>query len=65
MATPAGVVTEIIDVPNDGLYLFKILDEKTAAPDADQLATIKSDAFGNWYSGKKAAVTITRDLLAR
>jgi parvulin-like peptidyl-prolyl isomerase len=63
LATPAGSFSEIIDVPNDGLYLFKVLAEKTAVPDADQLKTIKSDAFGNWYAGKKAAVPITRDLL--
>jgi parvulin-like peptidyl-prolyl isomerase len=62
LATPVGSLTEIIDLEGDGLYLFKVLAEKTAVPDADQLATIKSDAFGNWYIGKKAAVTITRDL---
>ena len=55
--------TDVIDVPNDGLYLFKVNAERTAVPDKDQLATIKSDAFDNWYRGKKAAVTITRDLL--
>jgi parvulin-like peptidyl-prolyl isomerase len=63
LATPVGSYTEIIDLPNDGLYLFKILAEKTGPPDAAQLATIKANAFGNWYSGKKAGVTITRDLL--
>ena len=56
LATPVGGFTDVIDVPDDGLYLFKVLDEKTAAPDADQLATIKANAFGNWYTGKKAAV---------
>lgn len=63
LATPAGTITDVIDVPNDGLYIFKVTAEKTAEPDADQLKTIKSDAFGNWYAGKKAAATITRDLL--
>ncbi len=63
LATPAGSFSDVIDVPNDGLYLFKVVAEKTAAPDADQLKTIKSNAFGNWYAGKKAAATITRDLL--
>ena len=38
-------------------------DEKTAVPDADQLATIKSNAFAYWYNGKKGAAAITRDLL--
>lgn len=63
LATPVGSFSDVVDVPNDGLYLFKIVTEKTAAPDADQLATIKSDAFSNWYAGKKAAVPITRNLL--
>jgi parvulin-like peptidyl-prolyl isomerase len=63
LATPVGGFTDIIDLPTDGLYLFKVTAEKTAAPDADQLATIKSSAFTNWYAGKKAAVAITRDLL--
>ncbi|HUQ79170.1 MAG TPA: peptidylprolyl isomerase [Patescibacteria group bacterium] len=63
LATPKGSFTDVIDVKNEGLYLFKILDEKTAAPDADQLKTITSDAFGNWYVGRKAAATITRDVL--
>ena len=64
LATPAGSLTEIIDLADDGLYLFKVVAEKTAVPDAEQLKTIKSDAFSNWYSGKKAAVTITRDLFS-
>lgn len=63
LATPVGSITDVIDVKNDGLYLIKILNEKTAAPDADQLKTIESDAFGNWYVGKKSAATITRDVL--
>lgn len=64
MAAPVGGLSEIVDVPNQGLYLFKIKAEKTAPPDEDQLKTIKDSAFGNWYAGKKDAVTITRELLA-
>jgi parvulin-like peptidyl-prolyl isomerase len=63
LATPVGSFTDIIDLPSDGLYLFKVTAEKTGAPDADQLKTIKANAFTNWYAGKKAAVTITRNLL--
>ncbi len=63
LATPVGSFTDIIDLPSDGLYLFKVTAEKTAAPDAAQLKTIKANAFSNWYAGKKAAVTITRDIL--
>jgi parvulin-like peptidyl-prolyl isomerase len=64
LATPVGGLTDIIDLKDDGLYLFKVVNEKTAAPDADQLEAIKANAFGNWYAGKKAAATITRDLLS-
>jgi parvulin-like peptidyl-prolyl isomerase len=63
LATPVGSFTDVIDLTSDGLYLFKVTAEKTAAPDADQLKTIKANAFGNWYSGKKAGATITRNLL--
>lgn len=63
LATPKGSFSDVIDVADDGLYLFKVTDERTGAPDKDELATIKSDAFTNWYKGKKAAVAITRDLL--
>ena len=62
-ATPVNGLSEIVNVPNDGLYLFKVLEEKTAAPDKDQLATIKSSGFQHWYDGKKDAVKITRELL--
>ena len=62
-ATPVGSLTDIIDLPDDGLYLFKITADQTAVPDAVQLKTITSTAFTNWYAGKKAAVKITRDLL--
>ena len=62
-ATAVGSFTDVIAVPGDGLYLFKVTAENTAAPDADQLATIKANSFNNWYDGKKAAAKITRDLL--
>jgi parvulin-like peptidyl-prolyl isomerase len=63
LATPKGSYTPPIEVKDDGVYVFKVVDERTAAPDADMLKTIESDSFSNWYAGKKAAATITRDLL--
>ena len=62
-AAPVGGLTEIVDIKSDGLYLFTVLEEKTAEPDADQLKTIKASAFSNWYKAKKDAVTITRELV--
>ena len=65
LATPVGSFTDVIDIPGDGLYVFKINAEKTAVPDADQLKTIKDNAFSNWYAQKKQAAVITRDLLTQ
>ena len=62
MAAPVNGTTNVIDIPNDGLYLFKILEQKTATPDADQLKAIKANAFNNWYKQKKDAVSITRQM---
>ena len=61
-AAQVGGLTDVVDVPNDGLYLFRVLEEKTAAPDATQLTAIKQSAFSNWYTSKKDAVKITREL---
>jgi peptidyl-prolyl cis-trans isomerase C len=61
-AAPADGLSSVVDIPGDGLYLFKVLQEKTAVPDADQLATIKDSAFNHWYAAKKDTLTITREL---
>jgi parvulin-like peptidyl-prolyl isomerase len=63
LQTPKGQFTTVIDAKGDGLYLFKVTDERTQAPDEAEAATIKSQAFTYWYTGKKAEATITRDLL--
>jgi parvulin-like peptidyl-prolyl isomerase len=59
--TQVGSVSSVIAVPNDGIYLFKVLAEETRTPEGQQLDTIKSSAFSNWYTQKKDAATITRD----
>jgi len=63
LAAPPNGISDVVVIPNDGFYLFKITGEKTAAPDADQLQTIKTSGFNHWYAGKKDAVKITRDIL--
>jgi parvulin-like peptidyl-prolyl isomerase len=63
LATPVGSLTDVIDLTGDGLYLFKVTAERTNTPTGDQLATIKANSFANWYAGKKAAATITRNIL--
>ena len=62
-AAPGTGLSDIVTVPGDGLYLFKILEQRTAEPDSDQLTAIKANAFKNWYAGKKDGFKITRDLV--
>lgn len=59
--TNVGSVSSVIAVPNDGIYLFKVLAEETRTPQGKQLEDIKSNAFSNWYGAKKDAANITRD----
>ena len=56
-------VGQVSDVVNDNgsLYLFKVTEDQTRLPDADQIATLKSDGFTNWYNGQKASATISVD----
>ena len=60
-AAEIGKTTSIVSVPNDGIYLFKVFEEETRAPEGRQLEAIKSKAFDDWYTPKKDAATITRD----
>jgi parvulin-like peptidyl-prolyl isomerase len=59
--TVVGSTSSIVAIPNDGIYLFKVLAEETRTPEGKQLDEIKSSAFSNWYSQKKDAAEITRD----
>jgi parvulin-like peptidyl-prolyl isomerase len=61
--TPVGQVSQVVDIKSGGLFLYKVVAERTQTPDKEQLATIKARAFQNWYGEKKDAVTITRELL--
>jgi parvulin-like peptidyl-prolyl isomerase len=62
-AAPVGGLSDIVEIKGGGTFLFKVLSEKTALPDATQLDLLKSRAFQNWYGQKKDAVTVTRDIL--
>ena len=62
-ATPIGQVSDIVEIPKVGTFLFKVLAEEQRTPDATQLDLLKQRAFTNWYGEKKDAVTITRNLL--
>ena len=56
---PSGSLTEPITTAN-GIYLYKILDEQTRLPDADQATTLRSDAFSNWFTAQKNGTRIER-----
>jgi len=53
-----GDVTDPIEVDGDGIYIYQVLEEATRTPTADQLETLKSTAFSNWYGQKRADFTI-------
>ncbi|HEY2917083.1 MAG TPA: peptidylprolyl isomerase [Candidatus Limnocylindrales bacterium] len=59
--TPVGSVSDVVTVQNEGLYLYKVLEEATRTPDAKQIQAFKDSGFSNWYALKKSAATITRD----
>jgi parvulin-like peptidyl-prolyl isomerase len=61
--TPVGEVSQIVEIPDGGLFLYKVLEERTQKPDEEQADTIEARAFQNWYGEKKSGVTITRELL--
>jgi parvulin-like peptidyl-prolyl isomerase len=58
-ATPVGGTSEVIQVPEEGYFLFKVWEEQTRAPDEEQAATLETDAFSNWYTAEKTKATIT------
>jgi parvulin-like peptidyl-prolyl isomerase len=62
-STPIGQVSDPIEIPNVGIFMFKVLGEETRTPDATQLKALQDRAFPNWYGEKKDAVKITRDLI--
>jgi len=47
-----------------GVYLFKVLEEQTRAPEGDQLKTLEQTAFSTWYTEQKLKHQITRDVTA-
>lgn len=56
-----GGLTDVVSIPNQGVYLWKVIGEEMRTPTAAQIATFKSSAFTNWYSLKKSEAKITRN----
>jgi parvulin-like peptidyl-prolyl isomerase len=57
-----GKTTTVVDIANDGDYLFKVLAEETRPATPEQIAIFKQTGFTDWYSLKKAAAKIDRNL---
>ena len=55
-----GSTTEPVEVPEDGTYLFKVLEEETRTPEGRQLEELRSTAFNDWYTEKKDEIDIQR-----
>jgi len=59
--TEIGKTSQVLPIPEDGIYLYKVLAEETRTPEGRQLEEITASAFNEWYALKKASVQITRD----
>jgi parvulin-like peptidyl-prolyl isomerase len=45
-------VTDVLNVPQDGVYLWQVLGEEVRTPTADQIAIFESNGFENWYTAR-------------
>lgn len=58
--TSIGGISDVVQIPEEGVYLFKVLAEEQREPTKEQIAIFRDSGFSNWYSAKKAAADITR-----
>ncbi|MCI0346755.1 MAG: peptidylprolyl isomerase, partial [Chloroflexi bacterium] len=49
-AADVGGLTDVVTIPDDGSYLWKILAEETRTPTEDQIEIFKANGFDTWYS---------------
>lgn len=56
-----GGLTDVTTIPNEGVYLWKVVAEEMRDATTAQIATFKNTGFANWYSARKAAAKITRN----
>jgi parvulin-like peptidyl-prolyl isomerase len=59
-AAPIGKTSEIVNVTDDGLYLYKVLEEQERTPEGRQLDDLRQNAFSDWYADKKDKIEIDR-----
>ena len=60
-AATIGGITDVVSIPNQGVYLWKVVGEEMRTPTAAQITTFKNSAFTNWYSLRKSEAKITRN----
>ncbi len=54
-----GGVTEVVVIPGEGAYLWKVLAEEVREPTKEQIATYEANAFSDWYAERYAEADIT------
>ena len=59
-AAKVGGVSDVVSIPNEGSYLWKVLAEEMRSPTTEQIAIFKNSGFTNWYSAEKAKAKIER-----
>lgn len=58
--TAVGDVSAVL-TSSSGYYIFKVWQEQTRKPEADQATTLKASAFDNWYAAQKKVAVIVED----
>jgi parvulin-like peptidyl-prolyl isomerase len=64
ISVPLAVPRNSNTAADAGVYLFKVLEEQTRAPEGEQLKTLEQTAFSTWYTEQKLKHQITRDITA-
>jgi parvulin-like peptidyl-prolyl isomerase len=60
-AAPVGKVSAVTTIDQEGTYLFWVAAEENRAPTAAQADSIRSNAFGTWYTPERAKYVIWQD----
>jgi parvulin-like peptidyl-prolyl isomerase len=58
-AAPIGTVSNVLAMPGQGYYLFKVAEEASRLPDPEQVEALRNSAYENWYTEKRNAADIT------
>jgi parvulin-like peptidyl-prolyl isomerase len=53
-----GGISAVVEIPGDGVYLFKVLAEEEREPTKEQLAIFEDSGFSKWYTKEKDEVEV-------